>query len=100
MPAGLFPTNVNTGIIWGKFVLGKYNLQCTTKHNTSKLESGYMSFLLRRWVLELGYLYYFKGPSKDMASLCHRYSLEVIWAISHLWSWLWELGEPLDEWVI
>ena len=29
--------------------------------------------------------------------LSHTESVEVIWAISHLWSWLWKLGGAPDK---
>lgn len=48
-------------------------------------------FLPRRWVLEIC------GPNelKDLRiwlGLRHSDNITVIWVISHLWSWLWELG--------
>lgn len=66
---------------------------------TSKLNSEFISFLPKRWVLEIGFLYLLRGLGKDPKRSWSN-SVEVAWANNHLWSWLWELGESLSVVVI
>jgi hypothetical protein len=66
MHYGLFPQNSNTVKFGGKSLPVKYNSRCTESILSSKFK-GHMSFLLCRWVLEVGCLQLLKGLGKDLA---------------------------------
>lgn len=77
MPGGLFSTNLNT-VLHGKTFPAVINAIPSAQGDVivGKPESWYMSFLPRRWVLEISSL--IRAQERFWISLSHTDSIEVI----------------------